>query len=153
MNFAANEISKGKNLETNLKRFGTALLNTFNSYSLVRLSMNYYTYYEMITESANNDELKKLIDRFNKVICDGVIASASGEDKTKVASEITAIRNEIIGVMKGLTSLADIFNIYEYVLNRVEYRYKSAEHIVVKKDVDFADSLIAYIMSHNISIN
>ena len=62
MNFAANEISKGKNLEMNLPRFGIALINTFNNYSFVRLSMNYYTYYEMVSESANNnDKLKELV--------------------------------------------------------------------------------------------
>ena len=117
MNFAANEISKGKNLEMNLPRFGSALLNTFNNYSFVRLSMNYYTYYEMISESTNkSEELVNLINRFNNCISKGVLHPVMGEEQVSIADEIVAIRNSIIETMKGLTSLADIFNIYEYVL-------------------------------------
>lgn len=148
MNFAANEISKGKNLEINLPRFGSALLNTFNNYSFVKLSMNYYTYYEMISESANkNDELVKLIDKFNECISRGVLYPVMGAEQVAVADEIVAIRNSVIETMKGLTSLADIFNIFEYVLNRIEYKFKDSTHIVAETDDDFANSVISYILS------
>jgi hypothetical protein len=101
----------------------------------------------MVSESANNNEkLKELINKFNNIIYNGVLHPVMGEEQIKLSEEITFIRNEVINVMKGLTSLADIFNIYEYVLNRLEYKFKSADHIELEKDEDFATllSLIFY---------
>lgn len=40
---------------------------------------------------------------------------------------IDALRNRIIAKMEILTAYTDIFQIYEYVLNRVEYRFSESE--------------------------
>ena len=148
MNFTAKEIINGKNLEINLPKFGTGLMSTFNSYSFIRLAMNYYTYYEMISESDINDNiLKNLIVRFNDTIKNGVLSSDIGDEQTKVLAEVVAVRDEIIDIMKGLTSLADIFNIYEYVLNRIEYNFKDGGHILIETDENFANYVMSYILS------
>lgn len=148
MNSTIKEIMNSKNLEINIPMFGKNLMTVFNSYSFVRLSMNYYTYYEMISESNNCDKLlEKLIERFNKVIKNGVISPVMGENQNEALREVTDIRNEVIRIMKGLTSLADVFNIYEYVLNRIEYNFKEADHIEKLSDADFAASVISYILS------
>ena len=148
MRHASNEVLKGKNLDVNLSKLGTGLMNIFNNYSFIRLSMNYYTYYEMVSEKTGNDEvLKNLIDRFNNVIKDGVLNPVMGDQQVTVLEEIQSIRKEVIAIMKGLTSLADIFNIYEYALNRVEYNFKDGSHVRLESDERFADNIMAYILS------
>lgn len=148
MNSTIKEIMNNKNLEINIPKFGKHLMTIFNSYSFIRLSMNYYTYYEIISESEKNDKtLENFIERFNKIIKDGVINPVMGETQNIVLEEVTSIRNEVINIMKGLTCLADIFNIYEYVLNRIEYNFKDSSHIEKLSDVDFTTSVISYILS------
>lgn len=156
MNFTAKEIINGKNLEVNLPKLGIGLMGAFNSYSFVRLAMNYYTYYEMISESyANDNILKNLIVRFNNTIKCGVLPSDRSNENIELLSEVTALRDEITDIMKGLTSLADIFNIYEYVLNRIEYNFKDGGHILIETDENFANYVMSYILSQkdNVAIN
>ena len=62
MRHASNEVLKGKNLDVNLSKLGTGLMNIFNNYSFIRLSMNYYTYYEMVSEKTGNDKVLKNLD-------------------------------------------------------------------------------------------
>lgn len=148
MKFAAKEILNGKNLETNLPKLGTGLMSVYNSYSFIRLAMNYYTYYEMVSESSDNDNnLKRLIEKFNDIVKNGVLSPVMGEKQLDILCETEKIRNDVINVMKGLTSLADIFNIYEYALNRIEYNFKDGGHILIESDEAFANSIMAYILS------
>ena len=42
-----NNISKGKNLEVNLPKFGQEMMDVYYKYAAVRLSINHYTYNEM----------------------------------------------------------------------------------------------------------
>lgn len=148
MKLAANEITKGKNLEMNLPSFGSKLMNIYNNYSFVRLSMNYYTYYEMVNEDAVNDSiLQDLLNKFNKTVELGVINPVMGENQVVVLKQIEEIRAAAINVMKGLTSLADIFNIFEYVLNRVEYRFKDIDPSFKEDDATFVASVMSYILS------
>ena len=148
MKFAAKEILNGKNLETNLPKLGTGLMSVYNSYSFIRLAMNYYTYYEMVSESSDNyNILKSLIEKFNDIVKNGGLSPVMGEKQLDILCETEKIRNDVINVMKGLTSLADIFNIYEYALNRLEYNFKDGGHILIESDEAFANSIMAYILS------
>lgn len=148
MNSTIKEIMNNKNLEINIPKFGKGLMTIFNSYSFIRLSMNYYTYYEIINESDKNDTiLESFIERFNKIIKYGVIGPVMGETQEKVLKDVVEVRNEVIDLMKGLTCLADIFNIYEYVLNRIEYNYKDSSYIEKLSDADFTTTVISYILS------
>lgn len=136
-----NSISKGKNLEVVLPKYGQEMMDVYYKYAAVRLAMNYYTYNEIITEDTKSktsfiEILKQMLDRD--------IVGAELEDTVR---KIDNIRNDIIKTMKGLTSLVDIFNIYEYVLNRVEYRYKDSSHIELKSDEEFTTELMRYILS------
>lgn len=147
MNSTIKEIMNNKNLEINIPKFGKSLMTIFNSYSFIRLSMNYYTYYEIVSENNNDATLEKFIEKFNNIIKYGVINPVMGEAQEKVLKDVIEVRNEVIDIMKGLTCLADIFNVYEYVLNRIEYNYKDSSHIEKLNDVDFTTAVISYILS------
>ena len=50
-----NNISKKKNLEVNLPKFGNEMMTVYYRYSSVRLAMNHYTYNEIFSEKKDND--------------------------------------------------------------------------------------------------
>lgn len=143
MKIAANEITKGKNLDTNLKKYSYGMMDLYNNYSLIRFSMNYYSLAEMYLEDNENsetlfeEEVLKLVD---EVFENENISS-------EIIERVNTLRNNIINKMKGIISLADIFSIYEYVLNRIEYRFKDGSDILVESDDMFASRIISYILS------
>ena len=55
-------ISKGKNLEVNLPKFGQEMMDVYYKYAAVRLAINHYTYNEML--DLRKGEINTLIERF-----------------------------------------------------------------------------------------
>lgn len=152
----ANEISKGKNLQVNLGKFAQEMMSMYNNYSYVRLAMNYFTYYEMVVEASNKDKnLNDLMKSFNKIVNNGIISGSKETQWEKMIDETNIIRNKVINVMKGLTSYVDIFNIFEYCLNRVEYNYKDGSSFFDETDEEITKSLMSYILSEkdNVVVN
>lgn len=149
----ANDISKGNNLEVNLSKFSKEMMSVYYKYASVRLAMNYYTYNEILTERELNNEtagkehLRKLVLSFMYIIENVINNQLVGVELEKAVKSVDDIRNSIIDTMKGLTSLVDVFNIYEYVLNRVEYRFKDSSHIDIKSDEDFTRDLMRYLLA------
>lgn len=150
-----NNISKGKNPEVNLPKFGQSMMSVYYRYSAVRLAMNYYTYSEMLKERNDDSsdkgsvELKRLVNSYLDIVNTGVMKQAVGPELENAVNSINDIRNSIIKIMKGLTSLVDIFNIYEHVLNRIEYRFKDSSDVEVKDDETFTRELMQYMLSGN----
>ncbi|HBY72917.1 MAG TPA: hypothetical protein DEG06_11815, partial [Lachnospiraceae bacterium] len=64
------------------------------------------------------------------------------------------LRKEIMKRMNYLSIYLDIFQIYEYVFNRTEYRFKQDEIMIVEND-DFARKILRYIFDteDNVVIN
>lgn len=155
MRYLEKEISKGRDLETNIPKFLVNMINIYNRYSYVKLSMNYFTYYEMVGENDVKDEkLLHLTGRMNDVI-GTVMGEPSGEILADCIARTEAVRNEVIDIMTGLTSCVDIFNIYEYCLNRVEYRYKDGSEFLKSSDEELTRDILQYILSDkdNVVIN
>ena len=116
-----NNISKGKNLEVNLPKFGQEMMDVYYKYAAVRLAINHYTYNEML--SYREGDANTLVRDYNEIVKNGIIGTLVGEELEKAVIKLDNIRNSVIKIMKGLTSLVDILNIYEYIMNRVEYRF------------------------------
>lgn len=155
MKYLEKEISKGKDLETNIPKFIVSMMNIYHRYSHVKLCMNYFTYYEMVGESKIEDKkLLELTERMNKVI-KAIVQESSADILAECITETEAIRNEIIHIMTGLTACVDIFNIYEYCLNRVEYKYKDHSEILQYSDEELTKNVLQYILKDkdNVVIN
>lgn len=149
----AEEIVKGKNLEENLPVYAGKMMSMYNDYSYVRLSMNYFTYYEMVIEAENKDEqLKQIMEVFNRIVNDGIINNAVGSDWEKLVEDVDGIRGKVINIMKGLTAYVDIFNIYEYCLNRVEYNFTDGSEFLTDSDEELSKQILQYILSDNDSV-
>ena len=140
-------ISKGKNLEINLPKFGQEMMDVYYKYAAVRLAINHYTYNE--TLSFRKGEINSLIKDYNEIVKNGIIGTLVGKDLEDAVIKVDNIRNSVIKIMKGLTSLVDILNIYEYVMNRVEYRFKEQDQLDIQDDEEFTKVLMEYMLSGN----
>ena len=140
-----NNISKGKNLEVNLPKFGQEMMDVYYKYAAVRLSINHYTYNEML--NSRKDEMNTLVKDYNDIVKKGIIGTLIGEELEDAIIKIDNIRSSVIKVMKGLTSLVDILNIYEYVLNRIEYRFETDIDKNFDDDEAFINILMEYMLS------
>lgn len=151
LNHVASEISKSKNLEMNLPKFANSMMSLYNGFAYIKLSMNYYTYYEMLNdreyENADMAKVKDYLARLNKVIENEVINSGSTGTSKESILEVDSIRNEIIKTMEVVTSYADKLRIYEYILNRIEYRYSEEEFDDEYYMNDLTNDLMHYILA------
>lgn len=117
LNYISQEILKGRNLKENLNKYATGIASLYNGLAYIKLSMNYYTVYDMLKEKEFSDEeYLKLFDEFNSII-DEILNGKWNIDK------IGAIRDKIISIMEVVTDYVDCLRIYEYVLNRIEHRF------------------------------
>lgn len=118
LNYVAQEISKGRNLGDNLSKYATGMASLYNGLAYIKLSMNYYTVYDMLKEKEfNDDEYMRLFNDFNNIIQEQIL------DGRLEAEVISNIRNRIISIMEVVTDYVDCLRIYEYVLNRIEHRF------------------------------
>ncbi|MEY8352044.1 hypothetical protein AALB39_01680 [Lachnospiraceae bacterium 54-53] len=87
-------------------------------YSYVRLVLNYYTLFEMMAETAAVSEgVTARCRRLNRLMEDHF----SGKD---AKAGLLELRDDIIHEVEVLTSYTDCFQIYEYVLNRLERKFR-----------------------------
>lgn len=142
LSYISREILKGKNLEQNLQKYGTALSSMYNTLAYIKLSMNYYTVYDMQREECCKvKQYTELLGKFHELAGELL----SGELKS--VEKIETLRNDIIKVMEVVTSYVDHLRIYEYVLNRLEYRFKDDECDNEYYGTYLTNDLMHYILS------
>ena len=88
-------------------------------YSFIRMTLNFYTCYEMMAEKTGepNARVLALYERYF-----GFLGSFL-EKKSVSLDGFEALRQDTIKEMEKLTAYTDIFQAYEYVMNRVEGRF------------------------------
>ncbi|MGN0383911.1 MAG: hypothetical protein ACI4DS_06545 [Eubacterium sp.] len=140
------DIMKNKNLDINIPKYIDAMSDICYSYSAIRLAMNYYTYYQMITEipAPDQSEVRSIVDVLNGIIKSDII---NDTDKDEAIIRISDLRENIIGRMHIYTAYTDRLNIYEYVLNRAEYRFDKFDMPKDYTDEMFAGKVMQYIFS------
>ncbi len=142
------EINNKINLEQNLSILSNNLITSYYNYSMVRLTINYFTYYEVITEStkAEEKEISKNLVVVNDIIKNNLLKQLDPLKRQDVVKSISDIRDEIIKKMKVLTTYTDILQIYEHVLNRIEYKF--VDEFIDKSDEELAEEIVSYIFSN-----
>lgn len=96
----------------NIKR----LLSAAYRYSYAGLALNYYSLSEMMCEEKIPDKVKTYVKELNPLI-------QSFLDGTLESECLDALRKQVMASMEVITSFTDSFEIFEYVLNRLERRY------------------------------
>lgn len=153
MKKAVSEILKNKNINSNLKLYAEQFMEANNKYAGVRLAMNYYTYYTMISE----DGMMQTENMSALAIINQVIESYfNGEKNLKDNIEkLEKIRNEIIEQVSDITCYIDRLSIYEHALNRVEYRFKEESLPDAYSDETMTRKLMQFIVAEedNATVN
>ncbi len=106
-------------------------------YSYVRLVLNYYTLLETVAEEApGSQDMAAYLRRLNGLMGDYISGSEAEKD-------LLALRKDITHEVEILTSFADCFQIYEYILNRMERKFSpsgitsAGEDVFLKKLLEF----------------
>lgn len=140
------DITRKKDLETNLPIYVDTLCGQYNYYATVKMCMNYYTIKEVILELGDDtSDLVKFYETLSALIKTHII------DRNKVEKEaldtVRGIRDKVEFKMKNLTAYADGYEIYEYILNRIEARVKNTAETV---DVEqLSAKMFQYVFSEN----
>jgi hypothetical protein len=149
------EIRSGKQLQENIPQLLNTMADQYQTYAGIRLAMHYFSFYEAYLDEENTwgTEAKATIDRINQIIRQLLRGRCTGADREKAIHETDLIRTEISKRMNMLTTYTDIFQIYEYVLNRLEYRFK--EELEQIDEVEFEKEVLRYIFAEedNLVIN
>ena len=149
------DILNNKLLEENIPSFFNYLADEYHTFASVRLAMHYYAFYEVYCEEGDrwNEANTQIVRQMNQIISSGILQAQSGSELEKSVHQVDTLRNDIMNRMKLLTSYTDVFQIYEYTLNRIEYRFKDDNNLT--GDEDFARDILRFIYDteDNVIIN
>lgn len=149
------KIQKGEDLENGIPLYLSHLVNLYGQYSNLNFSMLYYTFYEYCKESDMiSEEEETILKEFNSLVKSHFAGEVSKIKLTRNLNKIDNLRNKVIQRMHVLTSYTDLLEIYEYILNRVEYRFNE-EYVSPEGEEEFIREVVAYIFDtkDNLVIN
>ena len=134
-----------KQLEESLPGFFNSLADKYHTLAAVRLALHYYSFYEhYLDEGEQWDEAaKSVLEQLNQVIGESVLSSRDTGVHEEAVRTVDVLRNDIIHRMKRLTSYSDVCTIREYLLNRMEYRFKVSD--LWQEDEEFAREVLNFI--------
>lgn len=107
-------------------------------YSLTRLALNYYTYFEDAAEEITQESLKQADGRFHQIL------GAYLEGDAPVEA-LEGLREQVSCEMETVTAYADCFRIYEYALNRLERRFETDLPVMDVSEEEFVARLIHFL--------
>lgn len=148
------DLLKNKSVDKNLQEYYGRFMEINNKYAMIRLAMNYYTYYVGISEDGGmpHPSYKKAVDKINLCIAHYM------EGSDKISEDIHAleqVRNQIIEKVRDITCFIDRYNIYEYVVNRIEYRFRDGDYPEGYQDEKYTRQIMQFILEDedNMMIN
>ena len=128
------DIKLNKNIEDSLKTYANLLSANYNYYSTVKLCMNFYTLKETIMEKDDkNSDVCKYFSVIENLINSSIVNRKKTDEKDIEA--INTIRNNVEYKMKILTAFTDGYEIFEYILNRIEAKVKDTVTDVDKEQL------------------
>lgn len=117
--------------------------------------MEYYMFYEVVTEDINPyiAMAKEMITSLNETVGQAMSDTLDDTQRKQLVDHILAMRTEVIDRMQVLTGYVDCFVVYEYILNRIQYRFDEKE--VLPEDTAFAQEVMSFIFgsNDNVTIN
>ena len=132
-------IAHGHMTKDNLTGFASMMTSDARTLSLARIAMNLPVYLDM-GEEPSDEYISKLsaaycglLGRVNKEL-------VSGLDE-KREEEALSLRKESTQIMELLSAYTDRFTVYEYVLNRLEYRFSGASLEAGYSDEDMTQEI------------
>lgn len=148
-------LEKNKNVEQLLPEYVEQYMAINGSYARIKMMMEYYMFYETVSEGINPylETVKETVQTFNEMVECFFEKNPSKETVKQMAEQLLALRKEVVERMDVLTAYVDCFVVYEYILNRVQYRFEDQE--MMPDDTVFAQDLVNFIFSgkDNVAVN
>ncbi|MEG0564690.1 MAG: hypothetical protein RR590_00465 [Hungatella sp.] len=109
-------------------------------YSWCRLALNYYSFYDAVCDSVEEEnDAQIFLDEFQQILRNFLNHQAGLE-------ELEELRNQMIQKVEIVVAYVDCFQIYEYVFNRMERRFTDGVKITESPE-DFTTHLMSFILS------
>ena len=144
------DIMQHKNLEMNLPAYAGSYINLTYEYSLIHLVLNYYTLKEVQDDLGNasfDNFLSGVLNEIHTMLFQTLFDDELKEDYSAVIEDINRMRDEMTKRMTILTSYTDTLQIYEYVLNRIEYGVTKETYPVEENEL--ATKVFQYLFKDN----
>lgn len=131
--------------EEHIPPFLNYLADDYHTIAGVRLAMHYFSFYETWIDEGEqwSKASQGMMKKLNGIISNKLLSHAQGEELEMAVGETDRLRNDIMNHMMQLTAYTDIFQNYEYILNRIEYRFK--ETVEAEDDEEFSKEILRYI--------
>lgn len=141
------ELGKEKDPKALLPEYVEQYMLMNDSFSRIKMMMEYYMFYETVAEGINPyiDSAKEVSETLHEIIKTYFEKEPSKEESSNLADKLLTLRNEVVDRMQVLTAYVDCFVVYEYVLNRVQYRFEDQE--MMPSDSVFAQDLVNFIFA------
>lgn len=133
-----------------LQEYSDFMNRKYKEFAYIRFALLYDTFFEVIAET---EEVKnKLNVSYQEVLFKEIEKVMNGQIEEADKNTIEQLRNEIISDMKVLTAYVDKFQVYEHMLNRIQYQFEDVDEV----DVDaLIQDMFAFIFADkdNVIIN
>lgn len=134
-----------QNIRENLPKYAGILSRDYMGYALIQLAMNLYTFQERREENSNPDPfLSGVLDQIQKWTGYYVLDKRYG-NREEERKQLHSVRNRIIAKMRVLTSYTDALELYEYILNRLEYSYDIVDEDMVVDPEAYSKQIFQYL--------
>lgn len=144
LNKVIKELKKGNNIEKNLSLYGNALAKSYYNTAGFSLAMNLTEYYDAIKESTLDkaSEIQEMLDEAVAVAEEVIVGDDCSSLEQRVQT-LDVMRAALVKRAKDLGAYTRFLQNYEYILNRVEYRFKDR---LAETDIEaFSREVMAYI--------
>lgn len=140
------DIQRDKDLDKKLPEYAELLGRQYNCYATVKGSMNYYTMKEVCDEQDDkNTDVCKYFALLTGLLDRHLVKREAVDEDSMEA--IAQLRSNVEYKMHILTAYTDAYEIYEYVLNRVEAAVR--DEVVPVDAKGLSEKMFAYVFAEN----
>lgn len=122
-------------------------MQLYKDYARIKMMMEYYIFYEVVTEGVNPyiESAQETIQSLNRLVGEVYAGECGSEQISQWKESLLNLRQEIMDRMQVLTGYVDHFVVYEYILNRIQYRFD--EQKTMMEDTEFAQEILNVVFS------
>lgn len=155
LKYRIKELSAGKNVEEHLPVYIEQCTRNYHNFAQLKLMMEYYTFYEVYVEGINPyvKEADETIRLINEVIQAVYVDETAGDSVKDWIAKVDDARKQVMEKMQVATSYIDALILFEYILNRIQYKFEPMEEKI--QEEAFAGELVQKIfgVQDNVVIN
>ncbi|MDE6851761.1 MAG: hypothetical protein K2J67_04645, partial [Lachnospiraceae bacterium] len=122
-------------------------MQLYDGYARIKMMMEYYMFYEVVIEGMNPyiETAQETIQSLNQLVGEVYAGEGTRDQIRQWKESLLDLRQEIMDRMQVLTGYVDHFVVYEYILNRIQYRFEEIKPM--PDDPEFAQEILNVIFS------